>query len=279
MKIIREEDFVQRFSEELIRANFRLRGDMTSYFQSLRGRETLGADAKTVVDIFLQNVSLAETENRAICQDTGYVQVYVEIGNEVQIPFVIGDSIQKSVADVYDRWKLRKSIADSLSRQNTGTNAPAFIHYEVVAGDTFHVQIMLKGGGSENLTKAGYLLPTADRDTMVKWVTSAVDAAGAKGCPPYILGIGIGGTLEKALHYSKLLLLRHFGDDSMTDEEKELAGRIQKSANALGIGFQGMGFGETVLSVQVQSIPCHIATLPIAVSIGCNAARQGEFSL
>lgn len=279
MRIISEVDFVRAFTESLVRANFELREDMTEHFRALSGQLLSQPEAGAVAGIFLQNVELAKNENRAICQDTGYVQVYIEFGNEVQIPFSLSKTINRTIAEVYDRNRLRKSIAGSVDRKNTGDNTPAFIHYDFVDGDTFHVQLMLKGGGSENVTKAGYLLPTAGTEQMVDWVSEAVKSAGAKGCPPYLLGVGIGGTLEKALHYSKRLLLNRIGESRMNEEEAALAAAMLAKTNLLKIGFQGMGFGQTVLSVQVKTIPCHIATLPIAVSIGCNAVRQGEFRL
>jgi len=129
------------------------------------------------------------------------------------------------------------------------------------------------------VTRAGFLLPTASQEEIENWVVESVQLAGAKGCPPYLLGVGIGGNLAKAVSVSKKMLLRRIGEKGMDPLEGEMASSILKKVNRLPIGFQGLKFGLTALSVQIKTLPCHIATLPIAVSLGCNAVRQGEFEI
>lgn len=270
------EIFDQKFREQLIYANFNIRSDIREYFNALSNKSNKDLEKK-VVEVFVQNAELASVENRAVCQDSGYVQVYLTIGNKVILNFVPDEEINRIVQEVYESNHLRKSIADPIIRSNTRTNTPVMIHYDIVAGDELKVQLLIKGGGSENVTRAGFLLPTSKEDKIIDWVVESVRIADAKACPPYILGVGIGGTLEKAVHYSKRLLLENLQYQSKEEDERYLSGAIIEKVNSLNIGFQGLHFGKTAIGVFVKKIACHIATLPIAVSIGCNAVRQGEF--
>jgi fumarate hydratase subunit alpha len=275
MKAIDEAIFKEKFREQLIHANFQLREDVRVYFKNLR--ERVSQKQQKIVDIFIENSEIAFREKRALCQDTGYVQVFVRIGNRARIDFDLEKAINLSVKEVYQDCGLRKSLAYPLSRQNTSGNTPAFIDYEFCEGENLEVFIMLKGGGSENATKAELLLPTASLEEIESWVVKMVEKIGARACPPYLISVGIGGNLGKALYYSKKMLLEGIDEGGMDEEEKSLSENLLKKINALPIGFQGLQFGETAMSVKVRMIPCHIATLPIALSIGCNSVRQGRF--
>jgi fumarate hydratase subunit alpha len=278
MKTVRESDFVKQFREQLVYASFHLRDDIPEYLEDLK-KKTASETHKSVIDVFIRNNEIAGAENRAVCQDTGYVQVFFRIGHDVHVDFSLEKAVNDAVADVYESQCLRESIAHPLNRKNTGTNTPVFTDTELVPGDVFEVTIMIKGGGSENVSKAEFLLPTASEDEIVEWAVNAVKTAGAKACPPYIIGVGIGGNLEKAVRYSKKLLLQRIHEEGMDADEKRLSDRILEGINRLDIGFQGLKFGQTAMAVKVKMIPCHIATLPVALAIGCNAVRQGNFKL
>ncbi len=277
MKTISQTEFRDKFRGQLIFANFHLRADVLNYLKKLRLKVT--EEQKKIVDIFIENNKIACTENRAVCQDTGYVQVFISIGNDIHIPFDLNKCIQQIVRDVYQEFYLRQSLANPITRENTSTNTPACIDYEFIKGDFLEVSIMLKGGGSENVTKIGFLLPTAPRSEIEDFIVDAVKTTGAKACPPYIIGVGIGGNIEKAVYYSRKVLLEDININSNDFIEKELSQDILNVINKMPIGFQGLKFGQTAMAVKVKLMPCHIATLPIAVSISCNAVRQGQFTI
>ena len=278
MKTIQESLFAGHLKAALIEANYGVRSDIRTYLEKLASE--IKPEQKKIVEVFRENDRISNQEKRALCQDTGYVQLFVTLGREVMLDFNLENTANRVVAEVYRDESLRKSLAHPVTRENTGDNTPVYTDIELSDGAEFEVSVLLKGGGSENVTKAGFLLPTAGREEIEKWAADAVKSAGAKACPPYLIGVAVGGNLEKALYHSKKLLLKNMGDDSeMNELEKSLARSIKSRINALPIGFQGMGFGETAMSVQVKTIPCHIATLPAAVSIGCNAVRQSTFRL
>jgi fumarate hydratase subunit alpha len=276
MTRITREAFGNAFRDALIHASFNLRPDILAYFKRLRD-EAVQDTHKETVNIFIDNSIAACAEKRGVCQDTGYVQLYLRIGADTVVECDIQESADRITAEVYSSMFLRASIADPITRRNTSTNTPVFVHTETGGGEGLEGHIMIKGGGSENLTRTAALLPTMGKNDIAGWVIEQVLAAGSKGCPPYLVGVGIGGTFEKAVHWSKRVLLRTLGETGMTDDEREIAGEIMTETNRKGKGFQGMRFAETVMGVQVRTIPCHIATLPVAVSIGCNAVRQARF--
>ncbi|OHD55087.1 MAG: hypothetical protein A2Y33_03865 [Spirochaetes bacterium GWF1_51_8] len=278
MKRIARADFESAFRAALIEANFNIRFDILSYFRRLR-EKTAGVDQKEILDIFIANSKAACEEKRGVCQDTGYVQLYLRIGENTILDFDPQAAADLTAGEVYTSSLLRASLADPLTRVNTGNNTPVFIHLETGGSEGLEGNVMLKGGGSENLTRTAMLLPTTAPEEAAHWASEQILAAGSRGCPPYLIGIGIGGTLEKALHWSKRVLLRTIGEEGMTSEESAIAARVKRDVNLSGKGFQGLRFGETVMDVQVKALPCHIATLPIALSIGCNAVRQERFVL
>lgn len=277
MRIVSEDSYRTALRSALIEANFQLRPDVVEYFKRLRAEVT--ESRRGQVDIFIRNAEISASEKRSLCQDTGYVQLFIEWGNRAGIDFDLPEVTDSVIAAVYTEFKLRFSIADPITRRNTGNNAPAFINIKSRSGDNIKVTVLLKGGGSENVTRAGTLLPTSTEDDLVEWVTESVRLAGSKACPPYLLGVGIGGNLEKAVGLSKKALLRSIGEKHSDASVQALSDRILERVNGLPIGFQGLDFGETVMSVFVETLPCHIATLPIAVSFGCHSVRQSEFVL
>jgi fumarate hydratase subunit alpha len=204
--------------------------------------------------------------------------LFIEMGQDIHV--VGGDlrkAIEEGVRQAYAEGYLRKSVCDPLSRKNTQDNTPAVIHIDVVAGNRLKIIAMPKGGGSENMSAAQMLTPAAGIEGIKKVVVEKVLAADANPCPPVIVGVGIGGTLEQACILAKKALLRPVGEENKTDErlaqmEKELFGSINES----GIGPAGLGGRVTALAVNIEMMPCHIASLPVAVNIQCHVARHKE---
>jgi fumarate hydratase subunit alpha len=261
-------------------ANVSLEPDVLRAFDRALGTERSPA-GKQVLQILKDNAELARTRRIPYCQDTGMVVCFVELGQDVH---VIGggleEAINEGVRQGYKEGYLRASIVKSpFDRVNTGDNTPAVIHTEVAPGATLRIMIMAKGGGCENRSKYAMFTPAAGLPAVKDYIIECVRTAGPDACPPLILGVGIGGTFEKAAILSKKALFRQLGSpnpDPMLDGlEKELLER----ANRLGIGPQGYGGDTTSLGVHVISFPCHITSLPVAVTIECHAHRHKEATL
>lgn len=233
---------------------------------------------KEILDKIIENADIAAKKQVAICQDTGMSVVFLEVGQEVC--FTGGDineAINSGVRKAYKEGYLRKSVvSDPIIRKNTGDNTPAVIYYDIVPGDKVKLQIMPKGFGSENMSRIKMLKPSDGVEGIIEFVLDTVVSAGSNPCPPIIVGVGIGGTFEKAAIMAKKALLRPIdkenADISYRRLEKELLFRI----NNLGIGPQGMGGITTALGVNIEAYATHIAGLPVAVNITCHASRHME---
>ncbi len=260
-----------------IEANTELGSDVVAALKASLQKEE-SAIGRQVIEKIIENAAIACTNKMPICQDTGLAVLFVEVGQDVHI--VGGDlriAMEEGVRQAYADGFLRKSVCDPLSRKNTQDNTPAIIHIDIVAGNQLKIIAMPKGGGSENMSAAQMLTPASGADGIKKFVVGKVAAAGANPCPPVIVGVGIGGSLEQACILAKRALLRPVGKENKADErlaqmEKELYGSI----NELGIGPAGLGGRVTVLSVNIEMMPCHIASLPVAVNIQCHVARHKE---
>jgi fumarate hydratase subunit alpha len=234
--------------------------------------------AAKILRQLLENARVAGQDLSPLCQDTGLAVVFVEQGGDIVVTGegTIIDAINAGVEAGYEKGYLRKSIvADPLNRRvNTGTNTPAVIHLSVVPGDRLKLTLMAKGGGCENKSQFRMFRPTADKEQIVDWVVETVRQAGADACPPFIVGVGIGGNFELSCLLSKKALLRKLtepsGDAFYADMEREMLTRI----NALGLGPQGLGGDTTALAVLIETAPCHIASLPVAVNIECHSHRH-----
>ena len=226
----------------------------------------------------IENVDIAGRELLPLCQDTGLAIVFVEIGQDVHV--VDGDlyeAIQSGVREAYHDGFLRKSVCDPLSRENTSDNTPAVIHAEIVKGDTIRIVAMPKGGGSENMSSSIVLLPADGIEGIKKHVVDMVEKAGPNPCPPVIVGVGIGGSLEMSALLAKKALIRPVGEPNSKDSRlSTMESEILKEVNALGTGPQGYGGTTTALAVHIEMMPCHIASLPVSVNIQCHVARHGE---
>ena len=261
-------------------ANYDLEPDVLRAFDRALATERSPA-GKQVLHILKDNAELARTRRIPYCQDTGMVVCFVELGQDVHVTGGgLEDAINEGVRQGYREGYLRASIVKSpFDRENTGDNTPAVIHTEVAPGATLRIMIMAKGGGCENRSKYTMLTPAAGLPAVKDFIIECVKSAGPDACPPLILGVGIGGTFEKSAILSKKALFRELGSpnpDAMLDGlEKELLER----ANRLGIGPQGYGGDTTALGIHVISFPCHITSLPVAVTIECHAHRHKEVTL
>lgn len=263
-----------------IQANYYLCDDIMNKLLAYREIE-VSEIGREVLDKIIENAKLAADSEVAICQDTGMSVVFIEIGQEVHFTGgSLEDAINAGVREAYAEGYLRKSVVrDPLLRVNSGDNTPAVIHYSIVSGEKVKLQIMPKGFGSENMSAVKMLKPADGVEGVVDFVVDTVKRAGSNPCPPIIVGVGIGGTMEKAAALSKKALLRRL-DSPNTDAyydnlEKTLLHRI----NNLGIGPQGLGGITTALAVNIETYPTHIAGLPVAVNITCHASRHEEVEI
>ncbi len=230
-----------------------------------------------VLDQILENAQVAAEEGMPLCQDTGMTVVYLELGQEVHL--VGGDlteAINEGVRRGYEEGYLRKSVVANpfSARINTKDNTPAVIHTEIVPGDKLKITLLPKGGGSENMSYLKMLSPAAGRQGVIDFVVESVEKSGANPCPPTIVGVGIGGTADKAMDLAKRSLLREVGAPHPDPEVAELEREILGAVNRLGIGPMGFGGRVTTLAVHVETFPCHIASLPVAVNLQCHSARH-----
>lgn len=229
------------------------------------------------LDKIIENAKIAKNTFLPLCQDTGLAVVFVELGQDVHITGDFSEAVQEGVRRAYRDGFLRKSICDPISRENTGDNTPAVIHTEIVKGDRVRIIAMPKGGGSENMSSSVMLLPSAGLEGIREHIVEMVKRAGPNPCPPTIVGVGIGGSIEKSALLAKKALARRVGEPNRSDTrmsrlEKETLDEI----NMLGTGPQGYGGKTTALAVHVEMMPCHIASLPVTVNIQCHVARHKE---
>jgi len=261
-------------------ANVSLEPDVLRAFDRALGTERSAA-GRQVLQILKDNAELARTKRIPYCQDTGMVVCFVELGQDVHVTGGgLEEAINEGVRQGYREGYLRASIVRSpFDRVNTGDNTPAVIHVEVGPGATLKIMIMAKGGGCENRSKYTMLTPAAGPPAVKDFIVECVRTAGPDACPPLILGVGIGGTFEKSAILSKKALFRELGspnpDPVLDTLERELLDR----ANRLGIGPQGYGGDTTALGIHLLSYPCHITSLPVAVTIECHAHRHKEVTL
>lgn len=239
-----------------------------------------GQNAKFALRMLLDNASLAKDKGLAVCQDTGMAVFFVRLGQDVHIEGgLLTDAIDEGVRVGYSKNGYRASVLDPISRINTKDNTPAIVHIDLVEGEDLEIEFLPKGFGSENMSRLFMLKPSQGVEGVKDCIVQAVEESGANPCPPIIVGVGIGGTAEKAMSVAKEQLLREVeepsSDDTLAAMEKEVLERI----NALKIGAQGFGGDTTALAVHIGKFPTHIAALPVAVNIQCNAMRKSRVVL
>lgn len=262
-------------------------GHMAVYYQpdvyqslkDARSQET-GISAQ-VMDILLENADVAVREHLPICQDTGLVTAYVTLGQDIHIDGSLVENIQKGVSQGYTKNHLRASAVDDplFARHNTGDNTPAIIYTNVVEGDTFQIDLMAKGFGSENMSALKMLKPAEGLDGVKQFVLDTIKAAGPNACPPMVVGVGIGGTFDYSAYLAKKALLRPLSQSNPDPHYADLEQQLLREANKLNIGPMGLHGHTTVLKVQTEYYPTHIAGLPCAVNICCHACRHERIVL
>jgi len=244
-------------------------------FEAARERES--GVGRLVMENLLENADVAIRERMPICQDTGFVVVFVEIGQDCRVVGgALGDAINAGVAQGYEQGYLRKSVVGCpIERVNTGTNTPAVIHYEIIPGDGLTVHVKAKGFGSENMSQLKMLKPSDGLQGIEDLVMKTVIDGDANPCPPIIVGVGIGGTMEKCAIIAKKALMREVGSINPDPALAKLEADWLNKINATGIGPNGMGGKTTAMAVHIDKFPTHIAGLPVAVNIGCHVTRHG----
>ena len=257
-----------------IEANCHLTDDLKNCITACRACETFPV-AQGILDQIIENYQIADQNNVPVCQDTGMACVFVDVGQDVHVEGSLEAAIHEGVKQGYAEGYLRKSVVrDPLDRVNTGDNTPAMIYYNLVPGDQIKITVAPKGFGSENMSQIKMLKPSDGLQGVKDFVIKVVEEAGPNPCPPIVVGVGIGGTFDKAAFLAKKALLRpvdsHHEDPFYAALEDELLEKI----NALGIGPQGFGGRTTALKVNIEKMPTHIAGLPVAVNINCHVTRH-----
>jgi len=274
MREIHVDEIRDNVAQICIDAAYNVSDDILTAFDRALETET-APTAKEIIGLLKENARIAREEHIPLCQDTGIAIFFVELGQDLRIKNgFLADAINEGVRKGYKEGFLRKSVVDPISRKNTGDNTPAIIYTELVPGDKLRVSFMPKGAGSENMSVIRMLRPTEGIEGIKSFVLECVQKAGANPCPPVVIGVGIGGDFEKAALLAKKALLRPVGGPNAKLELASLEEMLLKTVNKTGIGPEGLGGNVTAMAVHVESFPCHIASLPVAVNINCHAARH-----
>lgn len=275
MRTITVDTITQAVSEAVIRVNTYLPPDIQNGLEAALSRETNPAACQSL-KVLLENAIIASEDHVPLCQDTGMIVAHMELGQDVH---VVGGSLEEAinqgVRDGYRRGFLRKSVVkDPFDRINTTDNTPAIIHIHLVEGDRIRILISAKGAGSENMGQLVMLKPAAGVEGVKEFILKVVREAGGNPCPPIVVGVGIGGNMEKAALMAKHALLREIGQPNPRPDLAAMEAEMLQRINNLGIGVQGLGGKNTALAVNIETYPTHIASLPVAVNLGCNSTRR-----
>ena len=257
-----------------IEANCFLPQDMKNCIEISHAQETW-PQAKEILERIIENYQIADEAARPICQDTGVACVFVTIGQDVHVNGALADAINEGVRQGYAEGYLRKSVVrDPLDRVNTGDNTPAMIYYDIVPGDVLEITVAPKGFGSENMSQIKMLKPSDGLQGVKDFILKVIEDAGPNPCPPIVVGVGVGGTFDKAAFMAKKALLREADSSNPDPFYAEMEKEMLEKINALGIGPQGFGGKTTALAVNIEKCPTHIAGLPVAVNINCHVTRH-----
>jgi fumarate hydratase subunit alpha len=274
MREIGKEQIAQTVRDLYMRENYEVRKD---YYAALkRSLQTEKSPlARDVIQTMVENYDIAGAERLPMCQDTGLAVLFVELGYDVHLVDDLYESIDEGIRRAVKDGFLRASIVKSpIQRVNTKDNTPAVVHVELVPGDRIKLHAVAKGGGSENKSRLKMLTPNEGREGVKKFVIETVSIAGPEACPPFLVGVGIGGSFDKCAELAKKAILREIGSRHPDPELDKLEQELMEAVNRLGVGPQGLGGTTTALGVFVESYPCHIASLPVAVNMQCNANRH-----
>lgn len=280
MKEINVAQIIDSIEQLCMSANFELNHDiMEALEEGVRCEES--ETGCIVLSQLVENAKTAASERIAICQDTGMAVVFLEIGQDVHVTGgSLADAVNEGVRRGYQKGFLRKSVvSDPLVRMNTGDNTPAVIHYDIIEGDSLKIIVAPKGFGSENMSRIRMLKPSDGVDGVKAFIEETVDKAGPNPCPPIVIGVGIGGTMEKAAILAKKALLRSINQRSANEGIRHLEEEMLERVNRLGIGPAGLGGRLTALGINIEVFPTHIAGLPVAVNISCHVTRHAEVVL
>lgn len=277
VRVIDTKELIPVISDLVKKACYELNENVIEAYKNAFEKE-VSPYSKDTLKLLIENAEYAKKEQVACCHDTGTAVIYLEIGQDVKLEgeYLI-DAVNEGVKKGYEEGYLRKSIvADPLNRVNTETNTPAVIHTEIVEGDKIKITAMPKGGGSESMGTFTTLVPGDGIEGVKKFVIDSVKKAGGKACPPMIIGVGVGGTMDKCTEIAKKSLLRPIGVRHENPTYAKLEEELLEEVNKLGIGTLGMGGVVTALDVHVDYFPCHITALPVAVNFQCHASRHAS---
>ncbi|MGL4772824.1 MAG: fumarate hydratase [Clostridium sp.] len=280
MREVNVQDVSNIVRDLCIESNYYLEEDISQGLHKCLKEETFDI-AKGILGKIILNEEIAKTKKMPICQDTGMACVFLEVGQDVHF---IGGNLEGAINDGvrrgYDEGYLRKSVVkDPINRVNTKDNTPAVIYYEIVEGDKVKITVAPKGFGSENMSRIGMLKPSDGIEGVKKFILETVEQAGPNPCPPMVVGVGIGGTFDKAAYLAKKALLRPIDSNNNDKFYSDLEVELLNEINKLGIGPQGFGGKTTALGINIEVFPTHIAGLPVAVNISCHATRHKERSI
>lgn len=276
MRKIEARSVTEAIKEMFVDMNFNIGSDVREALESAVGRET-SPIGKAVLHDLLDNIEIAQSDRIPICQDCGTAVVFIDLGQDVSITGGdINEAVNEGVRQAYGDEYLRKSICDPFTRKNTTDNTPAIIHTRIVPGDRLHILAAAKGGGSENMSLVTMLKPADGYEGIKKIILERVKEAGANPCPPIVVGVGIGGNFETCAILAKRSLFREIGIHNTDPHIAEMETDLLHAINTLGIGPEGFGGTTTALAVNVEVLPCHIASLPVAININCHATRHRE---
>ena len=274
MRKIKSEQIVEQVKKLCIEASLYLGEDVLSCIKE-KAKSEKSEVGKNILNILVENAEIAKEKNIPICQDTGMAVFFVEIGQEVLIEGdTLTDAINEGVRQGYEEGYLRKSVVSPINRVNTKDNPPAVIHYDMVKGDKIKIEFAAKGFGSENMSKMKMLKPSDGLEGIKKFIIDTVSEAGPNPCPPMVIGVGIGGTVDKCAQIAKKALFRELGEFNKDENIAKLESELLTAINKLGIGPQGLGGTTTALGLNIETFPTHIAGLPVVVNINCHASRH-----
>jgi len=271
---------IEHIKQKVIEANTVMTPDIRAALIAGRAQES-SSIAQAVIGDLLENAEIAQTERVPMCQDTGMVVVYVTFGQDVHwVDGSVEDAINEGVRQGYAEGYLRLSVVEHpLRRRNTRDNTPAVIHYRLVPGEQAHVDVLPKGFGAENRSKLAMLKPADGQAGVERFIIETARAAGPQGCPPFIIGVGVGGDFEKVAELAKEALLMPLDEPNPDPALAEMETRLTEQINAMGIGPQGFGGRTTLLGMHIKAYPTHIASLPVAVNMSCHSTRHVAFDL
>lgn len=278
MRKVRAEEIKNKVKGLFLNANYHISEDILEALKEAQKKE-VSKIGRSVLDMLLENYKIASEEEVAICQDTGLAILFVELGQDVHIiEGTFEEAINEGVREAYLEGYLRKSAVDDpvFSRKNTGTNTPAIIYTDIVPGDKIKFMVTPKGFGSENMSQLAMMKPADGEEGIKNFVVETIKKAGPNPCPPVIVGVGIGGTADKAFVMAKKATLRRIGEHNPDKEYARMEKEILERLNNLGIGPGGLGGNTTALAVNIEHFPTHIGGMPVAVNVCCHAARHAE---